>query len=232
MEIMGSDERLERARLLYEQAVFDGESDALETADRELDAVEADLALARGRIIHARFLQQRDEHPDEVHEAPGELALFRRAALLYQVSGDVRGEAESLFWIGTYHQIVQGDDAAALAPLERSYELATEVGDKPTMAEALRHLGIAEHRAGRPDIARERLEESVGLRREIGSLPGVAANLVGLAYVAGGEGRGDDARALIEEASAIAAAGGAQRVMRSIEQARIELASSDPLPPP
>jgi Flp pilus assembly protein TadD len=53
------------------------------------------------------------------------------------------------------------------------------------MSEALRHLGIAEHRAGRLDTARQRLEESVRLRREIGLMPGVAANLVGLAYITG-----------------------------------------------
>jgi hypothetical protein len=35
-----------------ERAVFTGDPDALTTADRELDGVEA--ALARGRIIHPR----------------------------------------------------------------------------------------------------------------------------------------------------------------------------------
>jgi hypothetical protein len=29
-------------------------------ADRELDAAEADFALARGRVMHARFLLRRD----------------------------------------------------------------------------------------------------------------------------------------------------------------------------
>jgi tetratricopeptide (TPR) repeat protein len=227
-----ADERIDRARLLYERAVFNGETGALATADRELDAVEADLALARGRIIHARFLARRDQHPQEAHDAPGELELFERAARLYHVVGDVRGEAESVFWVGTYHQIVRGDDAAALHLLERAYALAAEAGDLATMSEALRHLGIAAHRAGRLDEARERLEESVRLRRETGSLPGVAANLVGLAYIAAGQGREDDARALIEEAAALAESTGAERVMRSIEQARADLASPAPLPQP
>ena len=44
---MSAEDRIERARLLYERAVFGGDADALATADRELDAVEADLALAR-----------------------------------------------------------------------------------------------------------------------------------------------------------------------------------------
>jgi hypothetical protein len=49
---MSADDRIEAARLLYERAVFTGDADALTTADRELDGVEA--ALARGRIIHPR----------------------------------------------------------------------------------------------------------------------------------------------------------------------------------
>jgi hypothetical protein len=59
-----ADERIERSRLLYEQAIFTGDAGALTEADRELDAVEADLALARGRLIHGRFLAQRDSDPD------------------------------------------------------------------------------------------------------------------------------------------------------------------------
>ena len=47
---MSAEDRIERARLLYERAVYGGDASALETADRELDAVEADLALARGRV--------------------------------------------------------------------------------------------------------------------------------------------------------------------------------------
>ena len=43
---MNPDVRIERAGLLYERAVFGGEAGALETAGRELDAVEADLVLA------------------------------------------------------------------------------------------------------------------------------------------------------------------------------------------
>ena len=73
---MSADDRIERARLLYERAVFDGDAAALATADGELDAVEADLALARGRIMHTRFLQQRDADPDVVLNQ-----LYRHTAL-------------------------------------------------------------------------------------------------------------------------------------------------------
>ncbi len=63
---MGESEWFERARLLYEQAVFYGDVHAVGIAARELQGVEADLALARGRIVHARFLETRAEDPSEL----------------------------------------------------------------------------------------------------------------------------------------------------------------------
>ncbi len=54
---MTLDDRLDRIQRLHERAVFGGDSGALVEADRHLSAVEADLALARGRLIHARFLE-------------------------------------------------------------------------------------------------------------------------------------------------------------------------------
>ncbi len=216
---MTTDERIERSRLLYERALFQGDRAALVAAGRELDAVEADLTLARGRLIHGRFLEQRTANPGKAAEDLRELALFDRAVRLYQGLGDLRGEAEALFWVGCCHQVVRRDNAAAVPALDRSLELATRVGDTATMSEALRHLGIAEHAAGRLDAARERLEESTRLRREAGSLPGVASNLVGLIYIAHRQGRHDDARALAEEARAIAEAASAHTIMRQVEEA-------------
>src|ERR1700759_1042103 len=178
---MSAEDRIERARLLYERAVYGGDAHALATADRELDAVEADLALARGRVIHTRFLAQLDEEQERLTEDPHELALFERATELYRELGDVRGEGESLFWVGCFHQVVRQDDDTAGPFFEQSYELASQVGDKRTMSEALRHLGIAEHRAGRLETARPRLGESVGLRRAMGLTPGAAANPGGVA---------------------------------------------------
>jgi tetratricopeptide (TPR) repeat protein len=220
---MSAEDRIERARLLYERAVFDGDADALASADSELDGVEADLALARGRIMHTRFLAQRDDDPERAAEDSRELALFERAAELYRELADARGEGEALFWIGCFHQVVRRDDQTAVPILERSRELADAAGDKRTLSEALRHLGIADHRAGRLDCARERLEESNRLRREIGQMPGVAANLVGLAYVAAADDRREDARALLAEATAIAKSTDAHRIMRQVEEARAHL---------
>ena len=218
--MMHADGHIEQARLLYQRAVFEGDPGLLATADRELDAVEAGLALARGRVMHGRFLQQRDTEPDQASEDPGELALFERAARLYRALGDVRGEAESLFWIGCFHQVVRRDNQAAVPVLGRSLELASRAGDEPTMSEALRHLGIAAHAAGQLDTARQRLEESTRLRRESGPRAGVAANLVGLAYIAAGQDRRDDALALLDEAGAIAETSGAGRILDQVAQAR------------
>ena len=147
-------------------------------------AVEADAALARGLILHARFQSGSTDPGSSPEEDPAELPLFKRALELYRALGDTRGEAEALFWIGCLHQFIRRDNETAVPYLERSCRLAAQIGDKPTWSEALRHLGIVAHAAGRLDEARERLEESCQLRREIGALPGVASNMIGLAYIA------------------------------------------------
>ncbi|NUR92549.1 MAG: tetratricopeptide repeat protein, partial [Nonomuraea sp.] len=160
------DERIQHAKLLYESAVFAADEAALDTADSELDAVEADLALARGRIAHGRFLQRGTEYDPE---------LFERALRLYRAADDLRGQAEALFWLGIFHQLVRRDDTTAVPSFSRSRELAAKSGDSLTLSYALRHLGIAEQRAGHLGTARDLLEESTRLRRELGFLPGVAA---------------------------------------------------------
>ncbi|MEU8400938.1 hypothetical protein AB0C28_37605 [Nonomuraea sp. NPDC048892] len=207
---------IERAKLSYERAVFAGEVGELAAAERELDKVEADLAVARGRILHARFLDDRCEDPRE-------LELFERATHLYRTLGDATGEAESVFWEGCFHQVVRSDPGRAVPLLQQAYELATAAGDPYTRSEALRHLGIADHAAGRLDSARERLEAAARLRRKIGLPAGAAADQVGLIYIATAQGRRDDAVALAEEAYATAEACGAHRIMRQVEEARTQL---------
>lgn len=216
------DERVRRAGNLYERAIFTGAAGPLAEADRELDAADADLAMARGRLMHARFLLRRDQDPAAADADPGELPLFERAVRLYQALGDTRGEAEALFWVGCFHQVVRHDDATAVPLLERSVKLASQAGNKAAMAEALRHLGIAAHRTGRLELAEEQLEESTRLRREIGLLPGAAANMVGLAYIAAAQGRRDDALALLDEAGAMASASQAYRILQQVDEARAE----------
>ncbi|MEV6205738.1 tetratricopeptide repeat protein [Kitasatospora sp. NPDC051914] len=213
---MTTDARIEQAQLLYERAVFGGDTGALATADLGLDAAEADLALARGRVIHARFLDERVENASE-------LVLFERAAELYRKLGDVRGEGEALFWVGTFHQVVRDDTEAALPAFDRALDLATGADDRLTVSYVLRHLGFAEHMAGRLDEARRHLEESTRLRRELGFLPGVAANLIGLAHLAAQQERRDDAVSLLREATELAEATDAHGVMRWVAGARKEL---------
>lgn len=215
---MSIDDRIERAREIYERAVFGGDTSALIEAEQGLDAVEADAALARGLILHARF-----QSAEDPAENPAELPLFERALELYRALGDTRGEAEALFWIGCLHQFIRRDNETAVPYLERSCLLAAEAGDKPTRSEALRHLGIAAHAAGRLDEARERLEESSRLRREVGALPGLASNLIGLAYIAAAQDRHAEALATLDEAHAIASAHGAYAIVGHIEQARTRI---------
>lgn len=212
---MITEDRIERAGKAYERAVYTGDTSGLVDAEKALTAVEADTALARGKLLHARY-----QSGTGAAEDPAELPLFERALALYRALGDIRGEAQALFWIGCLHQFIRHDDETAVPHLERSYRLAVETGDQPTQSEALRHLGIAAHAAGRLDEARDRLEESSRLRRETGNLPGVASNMIGLAYIAAARHRHADALATLDEAQAIAHAHEAHAVVRHIEQAR------------
>jgi ketosteroid isomerase-like protein len=205
----------DRARRRYEDAFFDDEPAQLDLADAELDLVEAGLALARGRIMHARFLA--DGELD-----PATLAQFERAAELYARAGDGRGEAEARFWAGTFHQVGRDDDQAARPLLERSAELARAAGDRLTLSYAVRHLGFAEEAAGRLEAAREQLAESLRLRRELGFERGVSAALLALAENARARGDQDAARALLAEAGESARRAGARGILRRIEAEEIE----------
>ncbi|WP_117211711.1 tetratricopeptide repeat protein [Allorhizocola rhizosphaerae] len=210
------DERLVRAKDWYERAVFGGEDGAVANGHSELDSVEADLALARGRLVHAQFLADRKPYQ------PGR---FERAVELYSGLGDTRGEAEALFWLGTYHQVVHGDHDTALPHLQRARDLALAVDDKLTLSYVVRHIGFAEMAAGNPDTARELLEQSVALRREVGFQPGVAAGLLSLAFHAHETGDHAAAESLFDEAMATAQAVGARGIINWIESARAELSA-------
>ncbi|KOU76210.1 tetratricopeptide repeat protein [Streptomyces sp. MMG1533] len=213
---MREQDRIERARELYESAMFGGDTSALVAADQELDAVEAPIALERGKLLHVRFLNDRREDSQE-------LVLFERAAELYHRLGDAGGEADALFWIGCWHQVVRDDSAAGRPYFERSYALAQSVGDRKTMSYAVRHLGFAEKEAGRFDRAHELLTESVTLRREIGFMPGVAAGLVALGYLSAETSDREAALGYLDEAQTTAEQCGAKAVLGWIEQARTQI---------
>lgn len=213
---MTTDSRITRAELSYTQSVFGGDSTGLDDAEQGLDAIEADTALARGRLIHARFLDDRVENSRE-------LELFEHAADLYARLGDARGEGEARFWIGTFHQVVRNDAEPALAAFRQAHELAVRAEDRLTESYVLRHLGFAAHTDGRLDEARELFEESTRLRRELEFLPGVAANLVGLAYLASQQDRRDDAATLLDEATELTRKSAAHGTARWVAEARREL---------
>ncbi|MCX4759857.1 tetratricopeptide repeat protein [Streptomyces sp. NBC_01275] len=204
---------IERAGELFEAAMFGGDTSALDRSDDVLDAVEAPLSMARGKVLHVRFLNDREENSEE-------LVLFERAAELYERLGDASGEADALFWVGCWHQVVKGDGATGRPYFERSYALAKSVDDRMTMSYAIRHLGFADKDAGHFDQARERLTESVTLRREIGFRPGEAAGLVALAYLAAETGDPSAAFHHLDEAQLVAESCGAKAVSGWIDKAR------------
>ncbi|MBM7789121.1 tetratricopeptide repeat protein [Tenggerimyces flavus] len=217
------DDRLIEALKRYEAAVFAGANDELNVADRALDAVEADTALARGRIRHARFLAARaaGEQPTD---DPVELALFDRALALYEALDDTRGAAEAQFWVGCYHQVIRGDQTDTEPMFARARDLAEASGDELTRSYALRHLAFVAQHAGRAADARAALAESTNLRREIGFTAGVAANLVAEAYLAAEDGRTSDAGALLDEAATLATESGAHAVSGWVSDARTNIA--------
>jgi hypothetical protein len=211
-----ADDGLEQARQLYERATFGGDPLALALAGRVLDGLEAGLALARGRILHARFLETRTSDPQE-------LELFERALRLFSALGDARGEGEALLWIGIYHQVVRRDDVAARSPLARARELATAAGDDLTLSYVQRHLAFADQAEGLLELAREGHESSVRLRYQLGFMPGVAAGMLALAELAAAEGRSDDALGMLDEAESLAVASDALGVRAHVADARAEL---------
>jgi tetratricopeptide (TPR) repeat protein len=211
------DDPLARADLLNEQALFAGDAEARAAAARELDRAEVRLLLERGRVLHARFLAEREEDPRE-------LELFEAGLALARAAGDDRLVAEGLFWVGLVHQVVRGDHTAALPCFEQSYALAARSNDRKLMSYAIRHLGFAHDGAGRHQQAWAAFEESVALRRAEGFLPGVAAGLLTLGEVAAEQGRPEQAEQLLGEARELALESGATAFLPRIEAALAGLA--------
>lgn len=217
------DERLVRAKERTELATFGGDDSQLAGAERDLDAVEADVALGRGRILHARFLQRRFAGEPGLAGDPRELELFEEALRLFVRAGDGRGQGEALFLIGCFHQVVLGDGDTAVPFFERSVLASAAAGDQVTVSYSQRHLGFAELEAGRLDAALDWFERSTQLRREAGFLPGVAANLFAMAEVAVAQGKRDEALRLLDEAIETGNGCGAARMVELAERTKAEL---------
>ncbi len=205
----------ERLRGLYDDASFGGDTTTLERGAREIKAADAQLALARGRFLHARFFVDHQDRPDQLDHLTTAAELFREL-------GDARGEADATFWMAIYHQVIRCDEAAAVPLLDRARQLADVSGDPLVMSYVVRHHGFVELNAGRLDRARELFEESVRLRRRIGFLPGVAAGLVALAELAATKGDHSTAQGCLDEATTICNETKSLGAMRWISQVREE----------
>jgi tetratricopeptide (TPR) repeat protein len=204
-----------RAARCYDDATFGGRPELVVEGERELDVVEADLALARGKLLHARFLDGR------VNRDERELPLFELAVELFGKLGERAKLADALFWVGCCHQVVLDDEATALEHFHASYDLAAELGEDVIRSYAVRHLGFAALSTGELDLAETRFDESLRLRRDAGAPAAtVAAAIIPLAVLA--EQRGDLGRAghLFAEATRIAEDNRAVGVLDWIERAR------------
>lgn len=211
-----------RAARCYEDATFGGRPELVVEGEDELDVVEADLALARGKLLHARFLDSRkDRHG--VHRDERELPLFERAVELYGATGERAKLADALFWVGCCHQVVLDDESAALDYFHASYDLAAELGADVTRSYAVRHLGFAALSTAELDLAETRFAESLRLREDAGAAPAaVAAAIIPLAALAEQRGETDRAERLFARATRLAEDNGAVGVLGWIEQARAE----------
>ena len=165
--------------------------------------------------MHARFLAggRRDD---------AELACVERAAALYAAAGNACGEAEALFWVATFHQVIDDDNAAARPLLDRAGALAAAAGDRLTLSYVVRHQGFADEADGDLDRAAERFAESLRLRRELGFGRGVSAALLALAELTRRRGDIGQADALLTEAEQAARSSDAPGILRWIELARAE----------
>jgi hypothetical protein len=214
------DMRIEQADRRYELAAFGGDPSELDLADRDLDAAEADLALARGKIRHARFLAHQIEDARELED-------FERARQLYHSVGDLDGEALAAFWTGCFHQVVRQDGPAALPALT----FARDNGQPLTRSYATRHLGFHALHGGDVPRAGALLEESLRLRRAHGSPAEIAAALLALAGQRARAGNPGEAHSLLTEATNSAHAAGAAGVLRWISVTREELTAQLPANP-
>jgi tetratricopeptide (TPR) repeat protein len=214
LEVAG--DPLLRADLLNEQALFAADAEARAAAGRELDRAEALVALGRGRILHADFLETRERNAHE-------LALFERALALATAAEDPLLEGWARLWIGLFHQVVDGDGGAARPFFEAAYAAGEAHGDRVLMSHATRHLAWEDEEAGNLDGSWARWEESVELRRVEGFLPGVAAGLLTLGEAAAERGRPDDARRLLTEARELAERSNARAFLVRIDAVLADL---------
>jgi predicted ATPase/DNA-binding CsgD family transcriptional regulator len=124
------------------------------------------------------------------------------AAALARPGGVPSGVRAKALWAAGFVAFTGGDLADARRWLEESAALARADGDRPRLAEALRHLGIVRSNQGDPAAARHPLEESLRLFEAIGDAWGAAWSLKYLADASLREGDLSGAEAQLEQALA------------------------------
>ena len=217
---LAGDDALLRADILNEQALFAGSTTARAAAARELDRVESRLEAERGRVLHAKFLADRGE------EDPRELAHFEAALAAAERASDPLLVGWSRFWVGIVHQVVRGDDDAALPHFDAAYAAAGATESKLLASYAVRHLAFAWSNAGRHEQAWHGFRESVALRRAERFWPGIAAGLLTLAEVAQERGRPAEARRYLQQSITTAKRCGATAFLARAQALQRELDAS------
>ena len=101
--------------------------------------------------------------------------------------GDVLGEANVYWGIGTQHFFAR-DDALAAPAFESALALYRKLGDRTQEAWSLHMLGTARLRLGEIDVARPELAEGLRLFMLAGDVAGVTLGLDDLAAIAVGDG--------------------------------------------
>ena len=114
-------------------------------------------------------------------------ALLDEALSTYRSLGDVLGEANVFWGIGTQHFFAR-DDARAAEAFESALALYRTLGDRTQEAWSLHMLGTARLRLGEIDLARGQLAAGLRMFMSAGDVAGVTLGLDDLAAVAVGDG--------------------------------------------
>ena len=137
----------------------------------------------------------------EGHDDVGARSAYEEAAELYRSGGDLWGRVWMLTAVARYAQR-EGQDETVTALLEESMTLAQRLGDRSTIAHALRGLGTSAYRQGNLERARHLLGESLAGQEEAGNRPITLEVLAELGQVALAQGDLEQATAMIDEALA------------------------------
>lgn len=110
---MITDSRIERAGEAYERSVYAGDTSMLADAEEALNAVEADTALALGKIAHARFQCASGDAREQLEES----------SRLDRDTGNLPGVASNLIGLA-YIAAAQNRRTNALATLDEAQAIA------------------------------------------------------------------------------------------------------------